>query len=627
MTVINPVIKGKQPVIDTLNVTPTTSAQQITAPQGTDGYSPVNVSAVTSSIDANIVAGNIKKDVQILGVTGSYEGTVPTGTINISQNGIVDVTNYASADVQVPTTAPAYYIDKTKDANNKLVGGSTVINLTGVTDVDAYGLSYAYAGNTSITGTVDFSSLTSISGYYALNNCFSGCTGITGINLSGLTVVSGSNSCQSVCRNCTGITSVDLSNLKNVAQNAFNQAFNGCTGLTSINIGGISFVKNSSAFSSFCSGCSSLNAVNLGSLNVVRGATQVFQYAFSNCTGLTSIDLSSLIHVSSTNVFGGIFSGCTNLTSVNLSSLAKIGTYNDLSQAFQNCTSLASLSFPNLAYTATNMNGAFPNMLQGVTGCTVHFPAEWQTDMSSWSNVTNGFGGTNTTVLFDLPNVTTLDLTCLTKIEEDDIFNSFAQNNYFPNITSVDLSNLTTIGGTTSCQNMFRSCTGITSVNLNSLGKIIGGAYSCQNMFTADTGLTSIDLSSLTEINGNSSCMQMFLGCTGIITVDLSGLTTIGGLTDCQQMFQGCTGITSLTFDSLEEINGSSACYTMFSGCTSLTTLSFPALKTVLNNQVFSNMLLGVTGCTVHFPSNLSSYNFNVGGTNTTVLYDLPATN
>ena len=41
------------PSITSLNVTPTTSAQTITAPAGTDGYSPVNVSAVTSSIDAN----------------------------------------------------------------------------------------------------------------------------------------------------------------------------------------------------------------------------------------------------------------------------------------------------------------------------------------------------------------------------------------------------------------------------------------------------------------------------------------------------------------------------------------------------------------------------------------------
>lgn len=30
---------------------------------------------VTAAIDSNIVAGNIKKDVEILGVTGTYEGS------------------------------------------------------------------------------------------------------------------------------------------------------------------------------------------------------------------------------------------------------------------------------------------------------------------------------------------------------------------------------------------------------------------------------------------------------------------------------------------------------------------------------------------------------------------------
>ena len=58
-------------VINSLNVTPTTSAQQITAPVGIDGYSPINVSAVTAEIDQNISSQNIKKDVTILGVTGS----------------------------------------------------------------------------------------------------------------------------------------------------------------------------------------------------------------------------------------------------------------------------------------------------------------------------------------------------------------------------------------------------------------------------------------------------------------------------------------------------------------------------------------------------------------------------
>lgn len=65
---------GSAPVIQELNVTPSTSAQTITAPEGVDGFSPVKVSAVTASIDANIVAGNIKKDVTILGVTGTMEG-------------------------------------------------------------------------------------------------------------------------------------------------------------------------------------------------------------------------------------------------------------------------------------------------------------------------------------------------------------------------------------------------------------------------------------------------------------------------------------------------------------------------------------------------------------------------
>ena len=63
------------PIISSLNVTPTTSAQQITAPTGIDGYSPINVSAVTASIDANILPENIKSGITILGVTGTYEGS------------------------------------------------------------------------------------------------------------------------------------------------------------------------------------------------------------------------------------------------------------------------------------------------------------------------------------------------------------------------------------------------------------------------------------------------------------------------------------------------------------------------------------------------------------------------
>lgn len=62
-------------LVDNINVTPLTSQQTITAGLDYNGIRKVTVGAVTSVIDRNIVAGNIKKDVTILGVTGIYEGS------------------------------------------------------------------------------------------------------------------------------------------------------------------------------------------------------------------------------------------------------------------------------------------------------------------------------------------------------------------------------------------------------------------------------------------------------------------------------------------------------------------------------------------------------------------------
>ena len=59
------------------DVTPTTSKQTITPDTGYTGLDKVTVAAVTAAIDSNITAENIKKDVVILGVTGSYEGESP----------------------------------------------------------------------------------------------------------------------------------------------------------------------------------------------------------------------------------------------------------------------------------------------------------------------------------------------------------------------------------------------------------------------------------------------------------------------------------------------------------------------------------------------------------------------
>ena len=68
---------GDTPTLVTASVTPTVSAQTITPEEG-EAFNKIEVEAVTSAIDANITAENIKKDVVILGVTGSYEAPTPT---------------------------------------------------------------------------------------------------------------------------------------------------------------------------------------------------------------------------------------------------------------------------------------------------------------------------------------------------------------------------------------------------------------------------------------------------------------------------------------------------------------------------------------------------------------------
>ena len=76
-SIVTPAIVKEIPsgaTIETLTVTPTTSSQTITASGGVDGYAPITVNAVTSSIDPNITASNIKNGVTILGVTGTLSG-------------------------------------------------------------------------------------------------------------------------------------------------------------------------------------------------------------------------------------------------------------------------------------------------------------------------------------------------------------------------------------------------------------------------------------------------------------------------------------------------------------------------------------------------------------------------
>ena len=172
----------------------------------------------------------------------------------------------------------------------------------------------------------------------------------------------------------------------------------------------VTSIGNNGLYSAFqsCTNLTSVDLSNVTSSNVTSIGNNGLYSAFQSCTNLTSVDLSNVTSIGSSGL-SKVFYNCTNLTSVDLSNVTSISN-TGLSNAFQNCTSLTSLSFPKLNSNSFSLyTNQFVNMLYGVTGCTVHFPSNLETVIGDWSNVTNGFGGTNTTVLFDLSSTETSD--------------------------------------------------------------------------------------------------------------------------------------------------------------------------------------------------------------------------
>lgn len=273
-------------------------------------------------------------------------GTTPTGTKSITANGVYDVTDFASADVQVPTTAPAHYIEKTVDANGKLVGASNVIDLTGITDIGPFVLAEAYRGNTGLPNAIDLSSLTQLSGGYACSQTFQNCNGIRSVDLRNLVTISGPNACYNMFYYINTLETVVLDSLTTISGDSC------CNGMLS--------------------SCASLQNVSLPNLTTIS-ASNACQYMFSG-TNISSIDFPSLTTVSGSSCLQRMFSACSYLTNVSFYALSNLGDYANY----------------------------FNNMLRSCSNVTVRFPMAIQSRIGSWSDVTGGFGGTNTTVLFDI---------------------------------------------------------------------------------------------------------------------------------------------------------------------------------------------------------------------------------
>ena len=119
--------------------------------------------------------------------------------------------------------------------------------------------------------------------------------------------------------------------------------------------------------------CSNLSSVSFPKLETAE--TTAFQYAFNNCLALETLEFSVLNNIGAQCFLAG----------------------------FWYCTNLKHIYFPAITENSFGQStGAFLSMLNGVTGCSLHFPSNVQSLIEGLDKYPN-FGGTDTVVLFDLP--------------------------------------------------------------------------------------------------------------------------------------------------------------------------------------------------------------------------------
>jgi len=289
-------------------ITPGTTDQTIAAGKYLAG-------AQTIKGDADLVAGNIKKDVTIFGVTGTFEGGATAEQLNVSQNGTYTAPTgkaYSPVVVNVPggqdataedgiitgTLSGVYENNRVTNIVSGCFSGCSMLTSVTFNACEAVG-SYAFA-NCYKLATANFQSCKTVYQY-----AFSYCTSLANISFPNCISVYTSAFC-----NCATLTTADFPNCTDVMQ----QAFRGCNILETANFPLCTYV-GSSAFS----GCYSLATTNF------EKCKTIYTCAFSYCQRLETISLPSC-----TTIQASAFARCLRLLSLYLlgSSVATLSNVN-----------------------------------------------------------------------------------------------------------------------------------------------------------------------------------------------------------------------------------------------------------------------------------------------------------
>jgi surface protein len=260
----------------------------------------------------------------------------------------------------------------------------------------------------------------------------------------------------------TGLLEVlflDMSNISNIS-------FSGCSALTII--GGMSNwnVDKVTSMGYMFSNCSSLTSLDVSNFNTSQVGNM--RAMFHNCSSLTSLDVSNF-NTSQCTTMQNMFTGCSSLTSLDVSNF-KTGLVANMAGMFNNCSSLTFLDV-----------------------------SKW--DVSKVTTLSGTFQGCS--------NLETLD------------------------VSKWDVSSVSIF------QNTFNGCSKLTSLNVDKWNT--SNATNMGGLFNGCSSLTSLDLSSFTT-NQVTYLRDIFNFCSNLQMLDLSNFNT-DIVTDTTRVFGNCTAL------------------------------------------------------------------------------------